>query len=125
MTAPLVDACYLAAGSCPDGYVSEGWAGVLGHQNTPFGRGGAFGGSWWWHHPQICCGPPGTLATNMYAMCPTGAYKIGHTHRAEYGDPYGNGGGFDGEYQCLKIWIHLIFVVSILVLLDLSISSIT
>lgn len=36
------------------------------------------------------------MATNLYAMCPAGGSIIGHTHKAEDGDPYGNGGGNDG-----------------------------
>jgi len=96
---PLVDACYLSAGSCPNGYVSEGWSGVLGKETTPFNRGGIHGHGWYWHHPLICCGPPGPPpeATDMYAMCPSGVgTMIGHNHAAAYDDPYGNGGGVDG-----------------------------
>ena len=35
-------------------------------------------------------------------MCPTGSSILGHNMKAEYGDPYGNGGGKDGEWM----WRH-------------------
>jgi len=59
----------------------------------------------YWYHPHVCCGPPDSVPSTLYAMCPSGDSVLGHNHYVDYGEPYGNGGSPD-EDDPNWVWRH-------------------